>query len=239
MNIAVCLASYNGATFIRAQLESILSELGSDDVVFISDDGSTDGTITEIERIGDPRIILFRNPKNLGYIRNFESAASRINADYIFFSDQDDLWVPGRVTEMITALCREKKNILFGTFDLIGDVPAPSVVANRIMRADSPLGNLVKLFLGRPQFPYYGSSMVLTAVAKSYVFPIPVSGISHDVWAALLGNLKNDVVHLQSVVTLRRLHGNNLTDPKRSLIAKISTRMRWIAGMAIFFFRSR
>ena len=47
--ISVCMASYNGAKYIKAQLESILTQLGAEDEVVISDDGSTDGTLDIVE----------------------------------------------------------------------------------------------------------------------------------------------------------------------------------------------
>jgi len=59
MSISVCIATYNGEKYIKAQLESILMQLGEEDEVVISDDASTDNTIAIIRSIEDPRIRLF------------------------------------------------------------------------------------------------------------------------------------------------------------------------------------
>lgn len=54
--ISVCMATYNGEKYIREQLESILKQIGCNDEIIISDDGSKDTTQQVIESIGDKRI---------------------------------------------------------------------------------------------------------------------------------------------------------------------------------------
>ena len=54
--ISVCMATYNGAKFIREQLKSILLQLSLEDEVIISDDSSTANTIEIIKSFHDHRI---------------------------------------------------------------------------------------------------------------------------------------------------------------------------------------
>ena len=54
--ISVCIATYNGERFIREQIDSILRQLSSDDEIIVSDDESTDDTISIINSIDDKRI---------------------------------------------------------------------------------------------------------------------------------------------------------------------------------------
>ena len=54
--ISVCIATYNGERFIREQVDSILRQLSSDDEIIVSDDGSTDDTISIINSIDHKRI---------------------------------------------------------------------------------------------------------------------------------------------------------------------------------------
>ena len=62
--ISVCMATYNGERYLLPQLQSILSQLGPDDELIISDDGSTDATLSMIEGLGDARIRLFHNERH-------------------------------------------------------------------------------------------------------------------------------------------------------------------------------
>nr|AIA84980.1 Glycos_transf_2 [uncultured Leptotrichia sp.] len=91
--ISVCMATYNGSSFIKAQLESILFQLNTNDEVVISDDGSSDDTLSIIEAFNDPRIRLIEGPKIHSVAHNFEYAIRHSRGDIIFLSDQDDVWL--------------------------------------------------------------------------------------------------------------------------------------------------
>ena len=59
--ISVCMGTYNGEKYIREQIQSILSQLNENDEIIISDDSSTDQTISIIEEFEDLRIKLFES----------------------------------------------------------------------------------------------------------------------------------------------------------------------------------
>ena len=102
--ISVCMASYNGEKYIKEQIESILKQLSDKDELVISDDGSTDSTIEVIQSIHDERIKLIHNQGEHGYSRNFENALKHSKGDYIFLSDQDDVWKDNKVETIIPLL---------------------------------------------------------------------------------------------------------------------------------------
>ena len=54
--ISVCVATHNGERYIKQQLESILCQIGQEDEVVVSDDGSTDKTLAVIDGFKDSRI---------------------------------------------------------------------------------------------------------------------------------------------------------------------------------------
>src|SRR5690606_26359089 len=99
--ISVCMATYNGENHIEEQLESILKQLKDNDEVIISDDGYSDKTIELIKGFNDPRIKLFLNSfRNI--ILNFEFALSKATGDFIFLSDQDDIWYDNKVIIVVS-----------------------------------------------------------------------------------------------------------------------------------------
>jgi glycosyltransferase involved in cell wall biosynthesis len=103
--ISVVLCTYNGAAFIEEQLESILNQEVLPVEVVISDDASTDETVTVVEgflttaRLTHPeiRFDVVRNESALGVVGNFESALSRATGDLVALSDQDDRWRPSKL----------------------------------------------------------------------------------------------------------------------------------------------
>ena len=89
--ISVVIASYNGAEFIREQLDSIRTQTLPPDEVIIADDCSSDGTFELCrEYIAKNNLegwTLYRNPENLGVRRNFREALMRCTGDYVFTCD--------------------------------------------------------------------------------------------------------------------------------------------------------
>lgn len=97
--ISVVIASYNGEKYIKKQIESIICQLNIDDEVIVSDDGSSDDTLNIVAKMSenDSRIKLINGPRK-GYNKNFENAIRCAKGDYIFISDQDDEWMPNKVS---------------------------------------------------------------------------------------------------------------------------------------------
>lgn len=100
MYISVALCTYNGADYLKCQLLSIVSQTKSVDEIIICDDCSTDDTIKIIELISlqHPNLIkLYQNKIRLGVKQNFERAILLCSGDFIFLSDQDDIWINNKV----------------------------------------------------------------------------------------------------------------------------------------------
>ncbi len=99
--ISVCMATYNGEKYIERQLDSILAQLKENDELIISDDGSTDRTAEILARYGTDKRIRILHGSFHSPIYNFENAIKQAQGDYIFMADQDDIWLPGRITETL------------------------------------------------------------------------------------------------------------------------------------------
>ena len=102
--ISVCIATYNGEKYILEQILSILPQLKENDEIIVSDDSSTDTTLEIIKNINDKRIQIFKNTGNHGVNSNFDNALKRAHGEYIFLSDQDDVWLPGKVDRCLAEL---------------------------------------------------------------------------------------------------------------------------------------
>ncbi len=101
---SVVMATYQGERYIARQLASILAKLAPDDEVVISDDSSSDSTLEVVEALADARIRALANPDRLGYVANFERAVAHARGDVVYFSDQDDVWLPSKVATLDAAL---------------------------------------------------------------------------------------------------------------------------------------
>lgn len=114
LRISVALATYNGERFLSQQLESYLRQTRLPDELCISDDGSSDGTLSIAEQFQKSAPFPVRigtNHQRPGVNGNFESAMLDCRGDIILFSDQDDLWLTNHV-EVLVALLEKDDRIL-------------------------------------------------------------------------------------------------------------------------------
>ena len=97
--ISVCIATYNGEKYLAEQLDSILLQVSEEDELIISDDGSTDHTLEILRTYAAnyPQIQLLQGPGQ-GVIANFAFALTHTKGEVIFLADQDDVWLPNKVT---------------------------------------------------------------------------------------------------------------------------------------------
>ena len=103
--VSVVLAAYKGEKYIAAQIESIISQLGENDELIISDDyplGKTRDAVSDLIE-NDERIVYIEGPQK-GVIKNFEYAISKARGDYIFLADQDDVWLDGKISTVMSEL---------------------------------------------------------------------------------------------------------------------------------------
>ena len=217
--ISVAIATYNGEKFIEEQLQSILDQTVFVDEVIICDDRSTDGTADVIrDFIGrnnlEDRFSFFINEKNLGYASNFITALRKTTGDFIFFCDQDDIWIKDRVEKMTQALKSNPEAELIGSefepFKCSEDAPDPHKWELATFRNDGSLDKLDfnsgNIFIG-----CQGCTMAMTRSFLDNVDKYWYEGWAHDefVWKLALARQSLYFYHL--VTMKRRLHSSNVT----------------------------
>lgn len=239
--VSVCMATWNGARFVRAQIASILPELGPDDELIVVDDASGDDTVELVRAIGDPRIKVFPRTENLGYVRTFEEALRRASGEYLFLSDQDDVWVPGRVRTMVRALRTSQVVVTnLATLDGPERIAGPFWIKDWHVRAvDSGRNcwNLLLLLAGLQC--YWGCAMAVRRDALEYLLPFPEFLVeTHDQWIGLCANMAGAIAHCEERTIRRRYHGDNLTPAQpRGLLPAL--RSRWMLLRCLAVARSR
>lgn len=236
--VSVCMATYNGARHVKEQIVSILTELAEGDELVVVDDCSTDETVSIITAIDDPRIRLMESERNSGYVRTFEKALSEARGEFLFLSDQDDVWLPGRVERMISAMGHN--NMVVSNCKHF-DGPLGRFHEIRLRAKDSrrSVRNILGIIVGYRL--HWGCAMAFRRRILPQILPFPsYMNESHDQWLAIVGNVNRSIVYMEEDTILHRLHGENLT-PRgiRSASKILRARVAFIRNVLEAIRRSR
>lgn len=235
--VSVCLASYNGARFIEKQLSSILVQLGVNDEVIISDDSSTDDTVAIIKNFNDQRILLIENQKYKSAVLNFENAIKNAQGEYIFLSDQDDVWKPNKVQRMLDVL--SEVDLVVSDCDFIND--DGDIIGHSCFEVYRSGPGVLKNFAKNS---YLGNCMAFNRKVVSRVLPFPSQLqkaskflLFHDVWIGLIANLCYKVVFIPDKLSSYRRHTENASPTEMSAKSpnslSIKLMSRWLLLTAL------
>ena len=221
---SICVATYNGEKYIEQQLRSILKQIAPDDEVIVSDDGSTDSTLQIVASIGDPRIRI-RHSEAHYFKENFVEAMREAKGDFIFLSDQDDVWLPGKYERCVNEL---KDVDLVCTNSQMTDEHLQVIKPDFFSVYHSGPG-ILKNTLNNT---YYGSCMAFRRSLLDDALPMPPTReIGHDIWLGLVAEMTGKVRFIDTPYLLYRRHSDTQTSTngllhrsQRSLWRKVWSR---------------
>lgn len=210
VRISVAMITYNGEAFLREQLTSILSQLGTEDELVISDDGSTDGTLDIIEEFTNSPVPtrLLTGPGN-GIKGNIEHALRHCAGKYIFLADQDDVWAPNKVKEVMQCFKTEKASLVIHDAAVFTESIEAPVMDSFFAFRNSGAGIVKNLWKNS----YIGCCMAFRRELLEKALPIPPKIEMHDQWLGIL----NDFYYKKSYFCNKpllyyRRHGDNNSD---------------------------
>lgn len=228
--ISVCIATYNGEKYIKEQLDSILTQLDKSDEIIISDDSSTDRTIEIIQSYSDKRIKLYENKKFKSPIFNFENSLTYATGDYIFLSDQDDIWMSNKVETI--------KEFLVN-FDLV--LSDANIIDSKGNAMDESFykinGSKKGLVKNIIKNSYLGCTMAFNRKILEKSLPFPKAIPMHDWWIGLVAEVYGKTCFIDEKLINYRRHGSNASPTGEkshySFFKKISFRLALIKALIL------
>lgn len=219
--ISVCMATFNGGKYIREQIDSILSQLGADDELIVSDDGSTDNTLQILSFYHDERLKVIHNVLRHGFVGNFENALRQAKGDFVFLSDQDDVWKEHKV-EIIKASLKSYSLVIHDAELINGQGKKLGRCYYSTMHCRT--GFFANLWKTR----WLGCCMAFRRDVLDYCLPFPPNIVAHDYWIGMMGMLKFKYCFLNDILISYRRHGGNVSPSSEksnnSLFYKIYTK---------------
>lgn len=212
----IILCTYNGAPFISKQLESFLIQDIKPNKVIISDDGSSDDTLSIISNFFNQKNFtnyeIISGPKK-GVVNNFFFALKYAESDYIFLSDQDDIWHKEKISEFAKiAHHTDKPNLIFSDAILIDENAneiAPSFFQYQGLTAKC-LDDDSILFKNCVQGAACAINKPLRDLVLQSLKVIDVNNLyMHDWWIALLAKYYGGCQFIDKPLIYYRQHINN------------------------------
>ncbi len=210
MRISVAMAAYNGALYLRQQLDSILKNLSDEDEIVISDDGSTDETraIVEEYQKTDTRIRLLDGPGD-GVIANFENAIANCSGDFIFLADQDDVWMPDKVDKVMQVFSERSVYLVVHDARVMDTGLSRVLMESFFAYRNSKAGVFNNLLKNR----YMGCCMAFRSELAEKFLPIPRDIPMHDQWIGLISDaFYGKSVFLHETLLYYRRHAEAVSD---------------------------
>ncbi|TWR24053.1 glycosyltransferase family 2 protein [Mucilaginibacter pallidiroseus] len=238
--VSIALCTYNGARFLREQLNSIVAQSYPNVEVIVVDDRSTDDTMSILEEYASryPMFKLYRNEQNLGFTKNFEKAIGLCTGELIALCDQDDIWHPDKISMQVAAM---------------GDNLLVYHDSEFVHQDGSPIGkkmsDLLNLYSGsEPEvFLFFncvsGHAILMKRALVSAALPLP-KGHFHDWWLAYVATNLGSILALPQSLVKYRQHDKSDTNILKltrdkdnysfSSVEKMQRELNWLLQCASF-----
>jgi glycosyltransferase involved in cell wall biosynthesis len=216
MKISVAMCTYDGARYLREQLDSIATQTRRPDELVVCDDASVDATreiVTSFAATAPFPVRLQVNEQNLGSTRNFDHAIRLCEGDIIALADQDDVWLPEKLRRIEYCLLRNPKvGLVFTDAEVVNEDLQPlgyglweSVGFDSTHRQLVRSGRVLDVLL--PGWTVTGATMAFRADFKGLVREIPTDlALIHDGWIALMIASVADVSFIEEPLIKYRQH---------------------------------
>lgn len=230
--LSVAMCTYNGGKFLTQQLQSILTQTLPVDEIIVCDDNSTDNTISILESFDSrfPGIIkIFRNKVTLGVKKNFEIAIGLTKGDIIFLSDQDDVWLPGKVQSLVNVFNKDENVLAVFTDAGLIDEQDKTIEGTVWSKwgFDQNIQNKWKdnakaaEQLSTGDNVVTGATMAFRKELKNYILPFDHAHMLwHDGWISWHAASLNGLVFIKEKLVQYRIHPQQQVGIKNGVIYK-------------------
>lgn len=222
VTLSVCMATYNGSRFVKAQLDSIMPQLGQGDELIISDDGSTDGTLEIISSYNDPRIRILSDNRFSSPVHNFEHLLRHVHGQIVVLSDQDDIWLPGRLDLIHQRLDEKTEQVSLIMMDGEFVDAKGNGLGKTLFSANRAGRGLLKNIYNNT---YTGCCLAFTRPLLDIALPFPHRIPMHDMWLGLLAEIFGTVEFVPVVTICYRRHDANASYKRSGIYVQIMRRI--------------
>jgi glycosyltransferase involved in cell wall biosynthesis len=122
-SVTVVIPAFNRVETIRAAVESVLWQSHADFELLVVDDGSSDGTMSALAGMTDPRLRLLANPRNMGPSAARNTGIRAARGDWVAFQDSDDEWLPDKLAKQMARIAQAGPGCVAAYCGMLIDTP--------------------------------------------------------------------------------------------------------------------
>lgn len=225
--VAVLLSTYNGEKYVAEQIHSILTQTHKNLVLVVRDDGSSDKTIKIVKEFADKYDnIRLVEGKNMGFIKSFFELLKYEQADYYAYADQDDIWLPEKISLAVKSLDQlpeSMPNMAFSNSDYY-NVDMELIKEGEKNKTYSFTNSLYECVS-------QGMTMVINQKAKDLILDfVPEKVFFHDWWTYMICSGIGNVAYDNVTTVKYRRDGKNATAEGEGFFKVLSWRLKNLFG---------
>ncbi len=228
--IDILLATYNGERYLGEQIQSLLDQAYANWRLIIRDDGSTDNTpsiISRFKQLYPEKILVIDNGKtNVGACLNFAKLLEHASAEFVMFSDQDDVWLPtkisltlGKMRAMVQTYGNDLPLLVYTDMKVVDDrlsIISESFWKNQAFNPE--IGKSLGRFLVSNVAT--GCTVMINKALRDLAVPVPQEVMMHDWWMGLTAVALGRTDYIAEPTMLYRQHSMNVVGAKWDITIK-------------------
>jgi glycosyltransferase involved in cell wall biosynthesis len=216
LSVSIAMATFNGAQYLRRQLNSLAAQSYAPGELVIVDDGSNDETLSIVAAFAKEApfpVRVYRNEARLGYRGNFMRAANLCGSDLIAFCDQDDYWHPNKIKACVERFNEPDVLLVYHNADVV------TVDGKQIGRLDEfPVGQPfssgpMSFSLGFTQVFRRSMLRFSNLWMMSLDHLVPGEPLAHDQWFFFLASVFGKISYLSEPLVAYVQHEDNTSGP--------------------------
>lgn len=212
-SVDILLTTYNTKIeYLKKQIDSILNQTYKSFTLIISDDCSPNEEVREILKEyeqKDERIKLYFQEKNLGCTKSFEFLLKQSTAEYIAFSDHDDIWYSNKIEESLKAIKEENVSLVYCDANQI-DENDNNLNESYLRYKNMPIVKGKDFILPYSRHIAIGCSQMITKEVKEKMLPFTENTFAHDWHSAYIASNINGIYCIDKPLFGYRIHENNI-----------------------------
>ncbi len=222
--VQILLSTYNGEPFLAELLDSLLEQDYPHLRILARDDGSSDGTVDILKKYrSEHQTIEVFAGENLGFVQSFFELLKKVDpeTEYIGFCDQDDVWLPDKVSRAVKAMSGPSRE-------------GPTLYGSRLKIVDQGLNALSDSTIPPRRLSFdnalvessvVGCTMLFNRSGYELLARYPDDVIGHDWWVYLVFSAFGEIIYDPEAKILYRQHDKNVYGLSNRFLANLKVKI--------------